>query len=159
MAEYSIRETNRSGSRTATTQARKKRRLAMAALGALSAGMLVLGGALPASAGALNSWAWSHNGTQTHLYTDWSDGSTYNTRVSVQHTLEWSTLCDTQGHAWGKRSTGSSWSSYFGYSAGCNWVLGSATTYPNIYFWGGSKLYGEFRHDGLWQDGVPSINV
>ncbi|MFK4806165.1 hypothetical protein ACI3KX_09870 [Microbacterium sp. ZW CA_36] len=142
-----------------TVLARKPRKstLSKAAVAAVGAALLVAGAALPASAHELNGWAWSHDGTQTHIYTTFTDGSTYSTRISVEHTLEWNTLCDTQGHAWGTRSTGTSWGSYFGFSAGCNWVLGKAVTNPNIYFQGGSRVYGEFLHNGTWQPGVASI--
>jgi hypothetical protein len=147
---------------TLTVPARSGRRRSLAHLATAIVAVAVIVGATASSAVAAekNAWSWSHSGAQTHLYTTWSDNSTYLTHLKVQHLAEDRTLCETQGQAWGTRvnnGTQTTWGKTFGYTASCGWTVGTAVVSPNIYFAGGSPVYGQFYHDGAWAPGSPWV--
>lgn len=123
----------------------------------VAVGAILVGSALPASAYVNNGWVWDHDGTQSHIYTNWTDGTTYNTRISVEH-VHTTTVCNYKAKAAGTRSTGTSYSSTFGAVSGCTWFVGASVTNPNIYFKGGSRLTGQFQEGSDWRAPV-GINV
>lgn len=125
------------------TQTRARRHPSRLIAAVLAATALVLGSALPASAYQNNSWVMDHDWTQSHIYTYWKDGTTYNTKIMVQH-IHSAPVCNFKAKASGTRSNGTSYSSTFGANSGCVALVGSSSTTPNIYFKAGSRLTGRF---------------
>ncbi len=120
-----------------------RRHLSRLMAAVLAAAAMVLGSALPASAYQNNNWVMDHDWTQSHIYTYWKDGTTYNTKITVQH-IHSAPVCNFKAKASGTRSNGTSYSTTFGANSGCVALVGSSSTAPNVYFKAGSRLTGRF---------------
>ncbi|MFD4960396.1 hypothetical protein [Microbacterium sp. NPDC058389] len=145
---------------TASEMARGKSRVARAIIAALFAVAVVAGTAAPASAATLGAQATSHSGQFTWIFATFSTNSTYLSSVKIQHSAENKTVCEKQGEVWGNRilnGASTTYSKVFGYSAACGWALGEVVGSPNVYWQGGSPVYGRFFHDGAWAPGYPYV--
>lgn len=67
--------------------------------------------------------------------------------------------CGSQARTGGTLRSGSSWSTTFGYTAGCTPLVMSKDLSVNRYFKLGTNVWGDAAHDNAWAPGRPTIAI